>query len=61
MGGRGRGNGLGSNEVKNVADETHDASKSVSRYFFPGMDPKIRKHPLYTTRSVTEVVTNSDL
>ena len=55
-GARGRGEALESNRNESAAHPV--SQKVVSRYFRPGMDPKICKHPFYTARSVTEVVTN---
>ena len=55
-GARGRGEVLESNRNESAAHPV--SQKLVSRYFRPGMDPKICKRPFYTARSVTEVVTN---
>ena len=40
------------------ARQIFDVHNQVSRYFRPGMDPKLCKHPFYTTRCVTEVAAN---
>ena len=50
MGGRGAGHGVGDARLLKVDAQMQLSSKMVSRYFRPGMDTRMRKHPFYTTQ-----------